>query len=143
METFRYEDMLDNIDVEMKVKSSSYSFNGHTVPRVTEVLGFIDTQGLLGWANYMGLKRQKYSDIMNEASSVGTRAHNNIEKYLKGEKVTVKSIAYEGFLLWWKSLKENNKVEILGQEEPLACEYFGGTYDMLMSINGKIYLVDF
>ena len=143
MGAFIHEDMLNDIDIKMNVKSSNYTFNGYKVPRVTEILGFIDTQDLLGWANYMGLKHQKYRDIMNEASSIGTRAHNNIEKYLKGEKVVVQSTAYEGFLLWWNQITAENKVEVLGQEETLVCEYFGGTYDMLMSINGKVYLVDF
>ena len=139
----KHENILSNINTTIDVKRSEYMFNGHKVPRVTEILSFIDMGGLLGWANYIGLKHQKYSDVMAEASHIGTVTHSNIENYLQNKPIIADNIPYKAFLLWWDGLTKNNKVEIIGQEEQLSCEYFGGTYDMLITINGKYYLMDF
>ena len=49
----------------------------------------------------------------------------------------------ESFKLWYEQVFLNNDVQVLGMEEKMSCEYFGGTYDALLNINGKTYLVDF
>ena len=54
----KHENILSNINTTIDVKRSEYMFNGHKVPRVTEILSFIDMGGLLGWANYRCLKHQ-------------------------------------------------------------------------------------
>lgn len=139
------EQILDMIATPIKIKEPHYTFNGSPVPRVTEILGFIDTEGLLGWANYMGFKHRRYQDIMDEAANIGTIAHGNIEKYLSGrtEEIDYSSIPFQAFLKWWQKLNEHNSVTVMGQEESLVCQYFGGTYDMLLNINGLVYLIDF
>ena len=40
-------------------------------------------------------------------------------------------------------MNEENKVDIIGQEESLISPYYAGTYDLLVNINGDPYLVDF
>lgn len=140
------EDILNMIKTPIKIQEPTYTFQGTPVPRVTEILSFIDMEGLLGWANYMGLvKRRRYSEIMEEAANIGSIAHGNIEKYFSDQKdyIDENSMAFKAFLKWWGKLTTQNQVEILGQEESLVCQYFGGTYDMLLKINGRIYLVDF
>ncbi len=39
-------------------------------------------------------------------------------------------------------MNEENKVDIIGQEESLISPYYAGTYDLLVNINGDPYLVD-
>ena len=142
------EDILKMIDSNpMEIRDPHYTFEGIPVPRVTEILSFIDMADLLGWANYMGLvKHRRYADIMVEASNIGTAAHSNIEKFFsedQKDEVDNDNISFQAFMKWWNELNMTHKVSIIGQEEKLVCPYFGGTYDMLISIDGKIYLIDF
>ena len=67
------------------------------------------------------------------------------KKYLKGEKLPLDTpkTPMNSFKEWWKSINNGNTITILGQEKKLTCEWYGGTYDCLLDINGRIFLVDF
>jgi hypothetical protein len=111
--------------------------------------------GLMGWSNFIGLvKHQKYKDVLNEAADKGTIVHNSIEEYIQnGGKLASTDIpdqyrdqvwnAWTSFLCWWDIITKNNKVEVLMQEEPLVCEWYGGTLDLLLKVNDKVILIDF
>ena len=45
--------LLNDLTVFNKRKAR-YTYNGRGVPSVTELLSFIDTEGLIGWANRIG-----------------------------------------------------------------------------------------
>lgn len=132
-----------------------YVFNGIGVPRVTEILSaMLHEDYLMGWANAMGLyKHQKYEDILSLSADIGTYTHSAIERYLsEGKELDLDeypyrmrqqvSHAFNSFLEWWGIIKKIDH-EILMQETKLVCKYFGGTIDMLIKINDKIYAVDF
>lgn len=135
--------------------NSKYLYNGVNVPRVTEILSaMLHEDYLMGWANAMGLyKHTKYEVFLNTAADIGTAVHEAIEKYL-GENISpdidnypqdIKfriSCAFNSFLSWWDIIKKT-KYKIILQEYALVCKYFGGTLDMLIEINGKVYIVDF
>ena len=137
--------LLDLISQKVATNDSPYKFETIPVPRVTEILQFIDMEPLIGWANYIGMKHMRYQDVINEATTVGSITHGNIEKFLQNKPVNEYEapIAYKSFLKWWEYITQENMINILGQEETLICKYFGGTYDMLMSFNDKKILVDF
>lgn len=140
------EKILDFItDKSFEDDNTIYEIGGRKVPRVTEILGFFDNNGLIGWANYIGLiKKLRYSEVLNTASNMGTKTHNAIESFLKtGLTPLTELFPFEGFLLWWNAITNSNNVSILGIEEKLICDFFGGTYDLLISINDRPYLVDF
>ena len=138
----RPEDLL--VDLEPAcIKSARYENNGKNIPSVTELLSFIDSAGLINWANRIGRQGIDNQQILRTAAKFGTNTHSAIEKYLKGEEPFVDNSAFKAFQQWWEGLTSANKVEILGQEEPLVSDYFAGTYDLLVSINDKPYLVDF
>lgn len=120
-----------------------YTCNNHGVPSVTELLSFIDNQGLIDWANAVGRKGINNKKILANAAQYGTNTHSAIEKYLKGDDVFVKNSSFEAFKKWWRIINEGHRVVILGMEESLISEYFAGTYDLLVSIDDKIYLVDY
>lgn len=124
-------------------KYSRYTYNNHGVPSVTELLGFIDSQGLIDWANAIGRKGMDNKKILATAARFGTNTHSAIENYLQGNDVFVENSAFEAFKNWWKIINEGHRVVILGQEDPLVGQFFAGTYDLLISIDDKIYLVDF
>lgn len=134
------------IPIKSIADDSIYTFNGNTVPRVTDILGLVDMGGLLGWANYIGrVKKQTYDSVMKVAADTGTLTHNSIEKFLlnKLEDDSKLPIAFKSFLLWWNNLTSSNDVKVLYTEYRLVCKWFGGTFDLLIKINDKIYLVDY
>lgn len=140
-------------NVKIGPNSSDYRYNGKVVPRVTTILSdMLHEEALMGWANYMGLQNIKHTSIQKESTEIGTKVHEAIENFVKtGHKETFygqvnapkKINAFVSFLKWWTIISNNNNVHILMIEQNLICEYYGGTLDMLIEINGKVYLVDF
>ena len=78
------EDILKMIDSQMTIEDPHYTFNGIPVPRVTEILSFIDMESLIGWANYMGFQHKKHKDILDEAARIGSLTHGNIRHFSSG-----------------------------------------------------------
>ena len=151
-------DLLKSMDIEIPVKESDYLYNGIVVPRVTKILSaMLHEDTLMNWSNAIGLyKRQRYKDEMNKASTIGTNTHNFIEEYINKQSYDIKTAStynideikaidngVQSFILWYDIVCSNNDVKILGMEQHLSCPWYGGTYDLLIQINDKIYLVDF
>lgn len=155
--------MIEKLLKEMELSEDNkfdtiYTFNGQPVPRVTEILSsMLHEEYLMRWANVIGLyKRQKYENVRQQAADIGTATHDLIEQSIQNELFTLSiddkftldekqkiTNGVNSFLLWYNKLKENNIVNVLGIEQRLSCPWFGGTYDMLVEINGKVYLTDF
>ena len=126
-------------------ESSRYTYNGVSVPRVTEIIQkMIHEDSIVQWSNSLGFRHISYTKALNEAAVFGTKTHSTIEHYLKENTKPEHSFsAFESFLRWWEDINRDNKVEVIGQEEKLVSQFFGGTYDLLLRINDVIYLVDF
>lgn len=147
--------ILSNIKDYPIISNGTYFYNDRAVPRVTEILSaMIHEDYLMEWANRIGLfNHQKYQDVLEKAGDIGTYTHDSIEKFLS-ENIPLNTdgvprhlaypvyFAQKSFLEWWNIIIKND-YEILMQEQELVCEYFGGKLDLLLKINGKIYLVDF
>lgn len=143
-----------NEDDYSMIKDSPYIFDNHKVPRVTNIISsMIHEDYLMGWSNYLGFKRQKYKETLEIAAQKGTYTHEFIERFIQDQiEPRIQELpiqyrtdvdnAYSSFKLWW-SIISKNEVEILYQEVPLICKWYGGTADIIMKINGKIYLFDF
>ena len=106
---------------------------------------------LMVWSNSIGLyKHKKYEDTLQQAADLGSEVHGLIEEYLMNGYLSeiidthCKEVinAFNSFLSWWEIIKQN-VFRVIYQEYKLTCPYFGGTLDMLIEINGKIYIVDF
>lgn len=137
---------MKELDYSPESKNSEYyNSDGTKVPRVTEILSrMIHSDGLMYWANSLGLKGFRYKDTLNKAANIGTAAHAAIEMYLKEKIKNEDNIPFMGFLAWHTQLVAMGIViEILAVEHRLTCQWFGGTLDCLARINGKIYLIDF
>lgn len=145
----------DHEDIRTLVDETPYIYGNFYVPRVTHILSsMVHEDYLMRWSNYLGFKRQNYKEVVQLAADKGSFTHNFIENKLKDNKdpnmdFVPENIrqevmnAYDSFLLWWEVISKNNKVEILMQEVPLVCQWFGGTLDILVRINDKVYLLDF
>lgn len=128
----------------LKMKEVKYEYNGIPVPRVTEIISkMISEEYLLYWANSLGFKHQGYKKTVEAAANIGSETHDLINRFLLGEVFNSNNIPYLGFRKWWMDINSNNEVKVVGSEQTLTCPYFGGTYDLLVEINGLLYLVDF
>lgn len=135
--------------------NSSYEFDGIVVPRVTAILSdMLHEDYLMDWSNYLGLyKHQKYKDVLDAAADKGSYVHNGIEDYIQnGVELDSSNIpqeylyevtnAWNSFLKWWEIIRKAGG-EVIMQEQELVCQWYGGTLDILLKINDKVYLVDF
>lgn len=133
------------------INNSSYKYNNHVVPRVTEILSkCIHSDSLMYWANSLGFKHNSYKKTMEMYAGWGTDCHNHIDKFIESdfkERGTPDSIqamnAFDSYLFWFDDISQTNNVYVKMHEQPITCRYFGGTLDGLYEINGKLYLIDY
>ena len=85
---FNAELLLNDITTFDKGKKARYHINGRGIPSVTELLSFIDSEGLIGWANRIGRQGLDNREVANKAAEFGTMVHESIEKYIKGKETT-------------------------------------------------------
>ena len=138
-------------------KFDYYSYYGLPVPRVTEI---IDQQYYNESLNQWKIMTtpKDYKRIRENSQKIGSITHQMIENYLINQTdlpipFTIRydqekeiKTAYENFKRWKFTLEQINgyKIErILVIEQKLVCPYFGGTLDLLATINGRNYIIDF
>ena len=109
---------------------------------------------LMTWSNNLGLyQRKKYKDFLDAAATKGTYVHDAIEDYIQnGNELDMDTVlagyrtevgyAYGSFKAWWEIISKRN-VRVIMQEFKLICPWFGGTLDLLVEIDGRVYLLDF
>lgn len=142
-------DLLNNKDLIQDPNANKYQIDGLFVPRVNDILSaMLHEDYLMTWSNNIGLyQKKKYSETLKQAADIGSFTHEAIEKYVKNNKypsdLPLSAMnAFKSFLEWWKIIN-THKVKVLMQEQQLVWKYFGGTLDMLIEIDDKVYLVDF
>lgn len=151
------EELLDEViknELTCSKKWDTYFYYGKPVPRVSTILSEMSSnESLLGWANGLGFRRQKYDDVRQLAADKGTASHNLIEEFLNTNivKTDFEDIpselrvavynCYNGFLSWFNMMK-THRFTILDIEKTLVCPYCGGTLDLLVNIDGKTYIAD-
>ena len=162
---------LEGIEKMREEKWNVYATDkGLGVPRVSHILQQCrDSEWLIQWAANIG--RRKYDYYRDKALTIGTITHEIIDEYLrikynykpdedfyyinKNFEVDYTSIddvyresvfnASENFKLWDNRLAElGAKIdEIIGIEVPVVCPWYGGTIDLIVRINGAVYICDF
>lgn len=150
------ESLLKKIDMkELNLDENRYQYNGVSVPRTTEIISsMIHEDSLMVWANNIGLyQNKKYKLELEKAANKGTYVHEAIEDFISNNKDLNMDIipeefkkdvnfAYESFKLWWSKICKHN-LKVIMQEQKLVCPWFGGTLDLLLDIDGRVYLLDF
>lgn len=150
------ESLLKKIDLkELNIQADRYQYQGFNVPRVTEIISsMLHEDFLMVWANNIGLyQKKKYKDELEQAATKGSYVHNAIEDYIQnGNDLDLDNVmagyrkevnyAYGSFKSWWDIISKRN-VKVIMQEQKLVCPWFGGTLDLLIDIDGKVFLLDF
>lgn len=125
--------------------------NGTRVPGVTTFLGVLNKPALIKWANNLGLQGIDSTKYVDNLADAGTLAHEMILAYYSkkdidtagytGEQMELASNSFASFLAWARLYE----IEPILVEMPLVSELhrFGGTPDLLATIDGIATLVDF
>ena len=124
----------------------TYYYNGHGVPRVTEVIEkMIHEPYIVQWANSLGFKHKRYTEELEKYAAIGTKTHHRIEQILHGDTIKEDDIIpIYSFYEWYKMVNDgSNSFEVVFTEKSLVCQYYGGTLDALLKINNDLILVDF
>ena len=151
--------ILDKIrEIESLPIKSEYKYDGKRVPRVTEILSaMLHEDGLMNWANNLGYKRISYTKYMRDVADKGTYSHMAIEKFIKNgttpytdsftyppQVYAVVDSTFNAFMEWWNDIhKKYKNIKVIYSEETLICQYFGGTCDCVLEVDGKYWLIDF
>lgn len=126
--------------------------DGTKVPGTTTIVNrFKEAGGLIHWAWTMGMEGIDYRQKRDAAADAGHLGHALIDAEIHGrpepdlteevpENVKLALKAREAFRTW----RAQVKLEIIATEVPLVSEAhkFGGTFDALARINGKLRLLD-
>lgn len=148
-------DNIDNLE-------SPYNFNGNPIPRVTSILSdMLHEDYLMTWANNVGLyQRKKHTEYNERACAIGELSHQGFELAVREMITDVRFFPFDrlnipqeyyvsvhnaiaSFMQWWKNIVDNHTVEVLMLETPLVCEWYGGTCDCVLKIDGLVYLIDY
>lgn len=105
---------------------------------------------LIGWTRKHCLNGEDSMKLLKEAGRIGTLAHIMIEEFINGgavnldgytaNEISQAKTAYYGFYEWQKK----NKPKFLHTELKLVSEQyqFGGTFDAVCEVNGKLVICD-
>lgn len=124
---------------------------GEIVPGVTTILGEFDNgSNLQRWANKLGLQGIDSGEYARQSAEIGTRAHDLIHSYLNPDHVVgtsplppgLEQYATNAFACFSRWFAEAGVDRIIATEQELHGDEFGGTKDAVLSIRGRITLVD-
>ena len=150
------EKLLEELDYKIK-DETPYMFQNYYVPRVSTILStMIHEEFLDKWIYTLAFyKRKNYISEREKAAFIGTKAHECIENFLMNNldfsEINKLSIYYqnkiynclESFIKWYSDIAPYNNIKIIDLEKELVCPYYGGTCDLLIEINGRLFLGDF
>ena len=135
----------------MKYSSHNEYINkeGEEVPSVTTILKILNKPSLVKWANYLGFKRQKVEDILEQTSTIGTAVHDMLESYIMKKpfryvenKFYTRSLLGQ-FLDKFMTWESENELDVEFMEKKFISDKFGGTIDLYGTLNGKKTIIDF
>lgn len=130
-------------------KGGYFTADGKRVPSVTTVISkFKEAGGLIHWAWQLGKEGKDYREERDKAADAGTLAHDLVERWIKGDPLTVEGDpdvtkkawqAFGAFREW----ADQTKLTVTHTELALVSEKhrFGGTLDAML-VNGKRSLGD-
>lgn len=137
----------------MSRPAGGYKLNGEKIPGVTTICGQLNKPALVYWAFKLGQENPDITlrEAQQGALDIGTLAHDMVECHLLGKNGPDKREypadifdaafqSYQNFLVW----AEQNKLEVIATEQSFISERYryAGTLDAVVTLNGKLGVVD-
>lgn len=125
-----------------------YNSEGQEIPSVTQILKILNKKGLLEWANYLGIRRMKYKNVLDEKALLGTLVHKRIECDIANERYSMffdprlENEVLRRYNLY-EAWKNEHGVEPLHSELRLHNDRYGGTIDFIGNVDGVLCIGDF
>lgn len=125
-----------------------YNTKNEEIPSVTQILKILNKKGLIEWSNFLGFKRIKYKELLNEKALLGTLVHGRIEQDLLEQPYTpFIDVALERevdkrFSLY-KKWKSDVNLLCSHSELRLTNDRYGGTIDCIGYMNDELSVIDF
>jgi len=126
--------------------------DGRRLPSVTTILKLISiggNEGLLYWANQLGLDGKTLEDGRRTAADVGTMAHSAIEAAIKLESIELDATEEQRAMVAscvaeWQRWTDRSRLIPQETEVSLVSDRlrFGGTLDMVCSLDGRLSVLD-
>ena len=152
----KVEDKYSHLSKRTKAHTVYTDRKGKMVLSVTTILKLLPKFALIPWAYNLGLVRQDYNKVRQEAADIGTVVHDlinsredaGVNNYLNDMDYHIGDRARWSFENY-KKFKKDHDLKILKQELTLTfggdrnTPAFGGTCDMVAEVDGKLSLVDF
>lgn len=101
---------------------------------VTKLINLLDKPALKYWANKQGLKGIDINKYEKKVQKDGNNRHEQIEEYINNGTL------FDGYEFFNEAIKG---FEIIGCEVDLDNGYICGRTDLILSMNNKVYVVDF
>lgn len=119
--------------VEFIEEGHIYLKDGIIIPSVSEILRYIFPN------KYDGIPKC----VLDKKAEYGTKVHYAIECIEKNEEMPVLNIYQEISIKQYKKIKEENKIEVLNQEQIISYKMeYAGRLDMIALVKNKFCLVD-
>lgn len=129
--------------------------SGRRIPSVTTILKLISiggNEGLLYWANQLGLDGKTLEDGRRTGADVGTLAHLGVEAAIRGEDYDVDALQISSeqramivsCLAEWHRWCDRSRLVPIEAEVSLVSEScrYGGTLDMVCELDGHLSVLD-
>jgi hypothetical protein len=123
---------------------------GDIVVGTTTITGLLPKNGLVKWANNLGLQGIDSTKYVDSLASIGTLAHDMIEADLMGTKPDLSESSpdeiskAENCLLKYYEWRKEHKIDVIFCEKQLVSEeyQYGGCVDVYCNLNGIPTLID-
>lgn len=136
---------LKQLEVDESTGERFYiSPNGIKLPSVTTVLGYEKKKSLIEWENRVGAERANY--VRNRASTRGTKFHNMMEGYLRGDPTFLEGVMPDMRQSFLDSLETLDLIDNIHYiESPLYSEKLGiaGRTDVIAEFGKTLSIIDF
>lgn len=145
--------IMNNMEYDPIISTDRYKFNNKSVPRATEILSLMNDPYIATWANSLGFRHKKYEQELEHYANIGTIVHDLCDKIMVNESFDISEYPRDianaihngtsAFKSWWNMMNERYTIEIVAIEKMIACQWYGGTCDVILKINGQTFLGDF
>lgn len=118
--------------------------NGVKLPSVTTVIGAKKKKAIMEWRTRVG--EQEANRISRAASGRGNRVHNLAEKYLRNEKIEIRSEMPDSLVMFRSLMPHMQRINNIHYiEEILWSEKIGlaGRVDLIAEWDGVLSVIDF